>query len=85
MVTLKKSDFATGHYPLAEFVCGSGVRLIVLYPWPKDMLLPLGPQRPGEKLVKFCSRWCDDLIECGGKWFLRWTLSISSLPHLPSS
>ena len=71
---VKKSDFASGHHPLAEFVCGCGVRLIVLYPWPKDMLLPLGPQRPGAKLLRFYSRWCDDLVEDGGEWFLRWKL-----------
>lgn len=31
---------------LAEFICGSGVRVVVLYAWPADGVLPLGKRQP---------------------------------------
>jgi hypothetical protein len=71
---VKKGDFASGEHPLAEFVCGRGVRLIVLYPWPKDMLLPLGPHKPLARVLNGYSRWTTDLLQAPGGWFLRWTL-----------
>lgn len=39
---LKKSDYENGQTPLAEFICGSGVRVIILYPIPRSMIIELG-------------------------------------------
>lgn len=33
---LRKSEFDSQSQPLAQFICGSGVRVIVLYPWSRD-------------------------------------------------
>ncbi len=33
---LRKTEFNSRSQPLAQFVCGSGVRAIVLYPWSRD-------------------------------------------------
>lgn len=72
---LKKTEFAAGNHPLAEFICGGGVRLIVLYPWPRDMLLPLGRHKPSARLLKSYSEWTTDLVHNSEGWFLRWTLA----------
>jgi hypothetical protein len=50
----KKAEYAAAELPLAEFICGSGVRLIVLYPWPYDLRMPLGKQSAGVA-VSACS------------------------------
>lgn len=34
---LRKNEFSTNKKPLAQFVGGSGVRAIVLYPWSRDL------------------------------------------------
>lgn len=71
---IRKCDFESGQHPLAEFVCGGGVRLIVLYPWPKAMLLPLGTKKPLDSVLNVYSRWTTDLREQDGEWCLGWTL-----------
>lgn len=69
---LKRSDYETGTMPLAEFICGSGVRLVVLYPWPRDMLLRFGQGRPRSQVLNRYAPWCTDLVQHEGEWALRW-------------
>ena len=66
----KKSEGAT---PFAEFICGSGVRVIVLYPWPTDNILRFGKRRPSGRQIKLYSEWTADLFQEDGIWCLRWT------------
>jgi hypothetical protein len=58
--------------PLAEFVCGSGVRAIVLYPWRSDLRLRLGTKRPSDALLRRYSKWATDIARIDGCWWLQW-------------
>ncbi|MBI4752700.1 MAG: hypothetical protein HY774_29780 [Acidobacteria bacterium] len=69
---LKKKALLNFRRPLAEYIAGSGVYVIVLYPWPKDMLLRFGPHRPSTKILRSYARWTTELIHQDGGWFLRW-------------
>ena len=70
----KKSDYERGEMPLAEFICGSGVRLVVLYPWPVDLRLFISQKRPTERQLKLYSRHQAQLIHSEEGWFLEWEL-----------
>lgn len=59
--------------PLAEYVWGSGVRAIILYPWARDRLLRFGSRRPSASAQKRYSRWTTDLVLEKGGWCLRWS------------
>lgn len=72
MRRITKGDYECGQIPFAEFICGSGVRLIVLYPWPKDMLLFVGKKRPNKQLLSNYAEWTTDLRKRGENWFLLW-------------
>jgi hypothetical protein len=54
--------------PLAEFICGSGVRVIILYPWRRDMRLCVGRTRPSVKNVRLYGSFGADLIHQSGLW-----------------
>jgi hypothetical protein len=57
----KKTEYEAGELPLAEFICGSGVQLIVLYPWPNDLRLPLGPKKPTTSQLRAFADYTTDL------------------------
>lgn len=59
--------------PMAEYIWGSGVCAIILYPWSKDRLLRLGRRRPSASTQKRYTRWTTDLVLEGGVWCLRWS------------
>lgn len=59
--------------PLAEYVWGSGVRAIILYPWSKDRSLKFGKRHPSASTQKRFSRWTTDLVQEHGLWCLRWS------------
>ena len=59
--------------PLAEYIWGSGVRAIILYPWSRDRLLKMGSGRPAMSTQKRYSRWTTELVQEGGEWSLRWS------------
>ncbi|MBI5531135.1 MAG: hypothetical protein HY898_00365 [Deltaproteobacteria bacterium] len=71
---LKRADYESGSAPYAEFICGSGVRVVVLYPWPKDMMLRFGPDKPRRSVLRRYGPWCQDLVFEDGVWALRWNL-----------
>ncbi len=72
---IKKSDYEKGQLPFAEFICGSGVRLIVLYPFPKDMKMVLGKKKPSARFLKELKKW-NASIECiKGGWIARWDIA----------
>lgn len=70
----KKTEYEKGHLPLAQFICGSGVRVIVLYPFPKSMILDLGSKKPSTRKLKELSKWSADLHYANGSWILKWKL-----------
>lgn len=70
---VRKKDYDDDH-PFANYICGSGVQLIVLYPWPSDMLLRFpGSRKPTAKMLRNYEPWCTDLVRRDGEWCLRWT------------
>lgn len=68
----RKADVSTGEFPLAEFICGSGVRLIVLYPWLRNLSLPLGTARPTRHLKRRYAQYTTDVRQVGSNWQLHW-------------
>lgn len=55
--------------PLAEFICGSGVRLIVMYPWRVDGRLCLGRSRPTGKAPQEYERFGASILLDRGWWY----------------
>src|SRR5512144_2871075 len=55
-IWLRRKDVRVGD-PLAAFICGSGVRLITLYPWRKDMKIYLGRTKPIQKWRRAASKF----------------------------
>ena len=55
------------------FICGSGVSLIVLYPFPTDLKMKFGKKKPDKKTLKWYSTFNPELIESNGNWILKWT------------
>lgn len=72
---LKKSDFINRSQPLAWFACGSGVRLITLYPWPNSMELSLGQKRPSNRIVNETERYGGVIRKRGREWVSEWSLA----------
>ena len=56
--------------PLAEFICGSGVRLIVLYAWRADGVLPMGRRKPQPQEVAHFLRFGGVLQQRQGSWVI---------------
>ena len=47
----KKQDYIEGKLPFAWFTCGSGVRAIVMFAWPKDLKISYGSKRPSNRII----------------------------------
>ncbi len=71
----KRSSTPSANLPLAEFICGSGVRVIVLYPWRRDLTLPLGASKPNQKLLRPFESLNAEVFELDHQWFARFTES----------
>lgn len=69
---LKKSEYMTGEMPLAEFVCGSGVRLIILYPVPKNLKIMLGKKKPSQKFINDLTKAGAEVFLQEGVWAAKW-------------
>lgn len=68
----KKTEYEANELPLAEFSCGSGVRLITLYPWPRNLEWHHGPKKPTAPMCRLFDRYGSDLSARGGEWISRW-------------
>ncbi len=55
------------------FICGSGVQLIVLYPFPTNLKMDFGSRKPTRKELKWYAAYQPELLEKEGKWILKWT------------
>ncbi len=56
--------------PLAEFICGSGVRLITIYPWRRDLRMCLGRARPTGKQAVAYTRFHGQVFRERGWWYV---------------
>ncbi len=68
----RKSDYDQGRLPFACFMTGSGVRVVVLYAWSKDMVFDYGYRKPEQKYVKEYSSFGAVLIKQNGRWKISW-------------
>lgn len=55
------------------FICGSGVNLIVLYPFPRDLIMCFGNKKPSNKVLKWYAPYQPELIFKNDDWTLVWT------------
>lgn len=69
----RKIDYEKGDTPQGEFICGSKVQLIVLYPFPKDYKMRFGKNKPENKGINFYKKYTNELKEDEKGWFLGWT------------
>ncbi|MCP4439306.1 MAG: hypothetical protein GY810_10235 [Aureispira sp.] len=69
---IKKTDFEKGETYQSCFITWSGVNLIILNAFPKDLQMHFGT-KPSQKVKKFYATWTDQWIEIDNKWYLKWT------------
>lgn len=72
---LKKQDYLDGSQPYATFICGSGVRLITLYPFPVDLTYSFGRKRPPNTTVNEAKRFGAKVNQVGKEWQANWNHS----------
>jgi hypothetical protein len=71
---LNKTEYEKGQLPLAEFICGSGVRLIVLYPFPKSLKMDLGKKKPSARKLKELRKFSDNIAHSKDGWSVQWDI-----------
>jgi len=71
---VKAAEYDSGSLPLAEFICGSGVRALVLYPWPKNLCQNFGQRKPSKRTLSEYEPY-GDIRKVGKSWILKWQLS----------
>jgi hypothetical protein len=59
--------------PLAEFICGSGVRVIILSPWRRDMRLCLGRDKVENRIAKSYARYGAPPFRHRGWWYVEFS------------
>jgi len=52
---LKQTEWQEFDLPLVEFICGSGVRVIILYPWHKSMKFSWSKKLDAKRIKAFSS------------------------------
>ena len=55
------------------FICGSGVNLIVLHPFPRNLKMKFGKKKPTNRTLKWYAAYEPELVHANGEWFLKWT------------
>lgn len=70
---VKKADYIEGQVPLANLICGSGVRVIVLYAFSKDMTLPYGRKRPSNRVVNEVEKYGAVVKKMSSGWVSKWS------------
>ncbi|BDD12099.1 hypothetical protein FUAX_45310 (plasmid) [Fulvitalea axinellae] len=69
---ISKNEFQKNKGIQGCFICGSGVNLIVLYPFPIDLKIKFGLKKPSNKILKWYSEFKPELIHEQGEWKLKW-------------
>ncbi|MGB0849427.1 MAG: hypothetical protein ACPGSM_22010, partial [Thiolinea sp.] len=54
------------------FICGSGVRVIILYPFPNTMIMTFGSKKPSTHRLQELKKWSSGLKKEKGNWILEW-------------
>jgi hypothetical protein len=72
---IKKTDYERGDAFQAMFICGSGVNLITINAFPRNLKMYFGIKKPNRGQLRFYSKWADELVSCddSGHWFLKWS------------
>ena len=71
---LNKADYYKGEYPLGTFVCGSGARIITLYPWPNDMIMRYGKKKPSNTTINEAEKFGATVKRTSKGWQSKWTM-----------
>lgn len=66
---IDQKEHDDGDHPLAQFVCGSGVRAVVLYPWRTDMRIRIGRNPPVPRQRKWYGRYGGKPVKRRGWWY----------------
>lgn len=69
---IKKTDYLDGKTFQGCFICGSGVYLIVLYPFPIDNKMRLGKSKPTKRTLNYYCEYTNDIHEDKDGWYLQW-------------
>ncbi len=69
---IKKADYENGDTLQACFICGSGVNLIVIHPFPVDNRMLLGDKKPEKKVLNYYKNYTTDLFVENGNWYIQW-------------
>lgn len=67
----RASEFRSGRVPLAEYIALDAYAVLVLYPWPKSLLMPL-KKKPADSILRRYRRFEPELVSHKGKWHLKW-------------
>ena len=70
---IKKADYLANKTFQACFICGRGVYLIMLHPFPKDHKMRLGKNKPTNRILNYYKDFTKELMEDQNGWFLQWT------------
>lgn len=70
---IKKKDYLKGKSFQGSFICGSGVYLIILNPFPTDNKMRLGKNKPTHRTLNYYKAFSTELEEDQDGWFLQWT------------
>lgn len=62
----------SGEYPFAEFICGSGVRVVVLYPWPRSMKMRHGSEKLSNQFLNELKKFGAVVEFEDGQWISKW-------------
>lgn len=71
---IDKENYKNGNSFQGMFICGSGVNLIILSAFPKDLRMIFGATKPLKKELNLYSKWCHNLQfdEKENVWFMQW-------------
>ena len=68
-----RKDSASEARPFAEFICGRTVRVIILYPWRKDLSRYLGSKKPDQKTQKTYAKFGAEIFESSNECYVRFS------------
>jgi hypothetical protein len=67
----RASEFRSGRIPLAEYVALGDYAVLIFYPWPRTLLMPL-KKKPADNILNRYRRFEPELVSHKGKWHLQW-------------
>jgi len=70
---VSKKKYENGEIYQGCFICGSGVNLIVLYPFPKNLVMNFGKFKPAKSTLRWYAAYKPELLQLKGNWILKWT------------